>query len=337
MTGGSVEGFAMRHVIPVLLAAFAVFPIGCNWLKSSGGTTKKNDQPLVKAPQRQPAEFVGYLNRQAGYLQTVRYDDIDVSIKLPNQWVPGLNNGMIVCGKPNHFRMTAALIAGGKQLDIGSNANEMWMYVKQSDPQYLYCSHSEFPKVQDNLPVKFEPAWVLQALGMTTYDPNPEKYTVRYVPNRDSYDLYYYDTTAAGEKVLKLTEFAANMTGDTAPDVRRHVVLTADAKQKIAVATIKKVSNQKVGVDPASGNPTWVQVPTEVTLEWPQQNVKMDLQLGRIKLNETLTTTEFDSLFRRPNSIGSARPVNLAEYLTSQRAGGGVSRGSRPDDALPRR
>lgn len=327
-------GFTMRRVILLLLAASAVFPVGCNWLKSSGGVKKEKELPPVNAGQRQPAEFVGYLNRQAGYLNTVRYDDLDLRVSVPGQWIPGLGNGLLVCGKPGHFRMQAKGPVGGTQLDVGSNPNEMWMYVKPSDPQFLFCSHSDFGKVQDQLPVKFEPAWVLQALGMTTYDPNRE-YTVETDPARRAYYLRYLDTTATGEKVLKVTEFAADEAKGTDPQVRRHLVLTADAKKVIAIATIKKRADQKVGADSVTGAPALVQVPTEVALEWPQQNVKMDLTLGRIKVNEQMTPADFDNLFRRPSSINSAQPVNLADYVTP-RQGGGVSRGALPDDRAKR-
>lgn len=321
----------MGRTFPILFAAVvAVVPSGCNWLKSPSGLTNERAPAPVEPLERPAKHFVDYLNRQASYLNTVRYDDLDLDVTIPGQWVPGLNNGMIVCGKPNNFRMFAGVIAG-RQIDVGSNADEMWMYVRQSDPQYLFCSHTEFSKVQDALPVKFEPAWVLQALGMSTYDPARE-YQIQPDTSRQAYFLSYPDTTAAGDRVLKVTEFAMPKTSGTLPQVRRHFILSEDRKQVIATAIIKKVSVQNLGPDAE------VEVPTELTLEWPQQNVKMDFRLGRIKVNESLTTTEFDNLFRRPNSIGSARPVNLAEYLSSSpRSAGGVARGSRPDYPTSRR
>ena len=327
----------MRRLVLLLLATAPLLSVGCNWfgLRGDDQTGKLTGKGRLDKIQPRPAtEFVGYLNRQAGYLQTVRYDDVNLSVSVPNQWVPGLGNGMLVCGKPNNFRMNAKGPVGGTQLDVGSNASEMWMYVKPSDPQFLYCSHTEFPRVQSALPVKFEPAWVLQALGMAEY-PADRDYTVQLDEARRVYYLQYPDTTADGKAVRKVTEFAADTVGGSVPQVRRHFVMTADGKKLIARAEVKKTSEQVL--TDARGGSVAVQVPTEVTLEWPQEQVKMDLTLGKIKVNEPMTQDTYDALFRRPKEIGSARPVNMADYLSSPRSGGGVSRGSRPDDALPRR
>jgi hypothetical protein len=328
----------MRRALPCFLAVALATPSGCNWL--TGGKAKDGvvaDPPRERPQDRPAADYVAYLNRQAGYLKTVRYNDLNLNVSIPGQLIPGLNNGMVVCGQANNFRMNAKLAVGGTQLDVGSNAQEMWMYVKHSDPQYLYCSHAEFPQVQQRLPVKFEPNWVLQALGMATYDPNRD-YTIEPSPRRGAYYLRYTDTTATGEKVLKVTEFAAGTMTGANPQVRGHYVMTADERRvMIAAARILKVSEHTVGTDPVSGGPAVVQLPTEVSLEWPQEKVKMDLQLSQIKVNERMTQQDFDDLFRRPRTIGAAQPVNLAEYLSATRSGGGVARAVRPDDALPRR
>ncbi len=313
------EGFVMRRGVGLLLATATLFPVGCNWIKSSGGT--KTDTPTPKrstpAEVRPAADYVAYLNRQAGYVQTVRYNDLNLSVSMPGQSVPGLNNGMVVCGKPNNFRMKAGLVAMGTQLDVGSNAQELWMYVKPSDPQYTFCSHADFPKYQDALPVKFEPAWVLQSLGMAEYDPT-RRYEVQADAARGAVYLKYPDVTANGDQVLKVTEFAASdMSGTAAPQVRRHVVLSPDGNRTIASATVTKVAEKTVGTDPVSGGSAVVKVPTEVTLEWPQQKVKMDLQLGQIVVNERMTQELYDNLFRRPAEIRSAKPVNLADAIRS--------------------
>jgi hypothetical protein len=330
--GSSTGGFGVRRFIPILFAAFVVFPVGCNWLKSSGAGVVQKDQLVpVKANQRSATDYVNYLNRQAGYMNTLRYDDVSLRVSIPGQMVPSLNDSMIVCGKSNDFRMTAGTIVGN-ELDVGSNANEMWMYVKRSDPQYLFCSHTDFPKVQDSLPVKFEPAWVLQSLGMSSYAANREYTLDTDVPRRACF-LKYFDTTAAGERVLKVTEFAYDTLGGSNPQVRQHLILSADAKKVIAIAHIKKVTEMKTGTAGTPGGV--VQIPTELVLEWPQQNVKMELRLGRIKVNEPMTAELYDNLFRRPNSINSAQPVNLADYNTPRR--GGMTRGGSSDGATVRK
>lgn len=330
-------GVAMRRVILLPFAAAALAaPAGCNWLTKPSPTPPASRAP-VAAVTRPASSFVDYLNTQAGHVQTVRYGDVNLNVSLPGQLVPGMSRGLLVCGKPNNFRLTAGLVVGPDQLDVGSNADEMWMYVKHSSPQYLFCSHAEFARAQHALPVKFEPGWVLQALGMATFDP-ARTYDVQLDAAKRAYFLKYADTTADGQAVTKVIEFAYDATGGTVPQVRRHVVLSADEKELIAVAVVKKVAEQTVATDRAGG-PAVVQVPTEVSLRWPREQVQMDLQLGRLKVNEAMTRAEADALFRRPRQIGAADPVNLAEYVTGQagRRATGTTRGSPPDHALPRK
>jgi hypothetical protein len=203
--------------------------------------------------------------------------------------------------------------------------------VKMSDRPYLYCSNQDFPAVQDALPVKFEPSWVMQSLGMATYDIR-KQYTLKIDEKGRNYQLMYPDTTAAGQRVLKMTEFAADRMSGSVPQVRRHVVMTEDGKKVIAEARIRRVSEQVVGTDPETRTPVVLQVPTELVLEWPQEQAKMDLVLGRITVNERMTTDEYNAMFAKPSRIGGASPENLTEVF-----GGGRGRALSRDGALPRR
>ncbi len=309
----------MRRVLAILVAAAAgVLPAGC-LLPNKSTTTPPARVGTDKIVERPAEEFVGYLNRQAGYAQTVRYNDLDLKVSLPGQgFIPSLSNGMVVCGQPNNFRMTAGMALGGKQLDVGANDREMWMYVKMSPNPYLYCSHQEFGQVQDQLPVKFETSWVMQALGMATYDTR-KPYTLKVDEKGRNYQLLYPDVTAGGQRVTKMTEFAADTMTGTVPQVRRHVVMTEDGKKVIAEARVRKVSEQVVGTDPINRKPVILQVPTELVLEWPQEQTKMDLVLGRITVNEKMTNDEHDAMFSKPARIGGVSPVSIRDAMFSSR------------------
>ena len=95
----------------------------------------------------------------------------------------------------------------------------------------------------------------------------------------------------------------------------------------IAEARIRKVQEQLVGRDQKTDKPILVRVPTEVTLEWVAEKVKMDLILGKIEINEKMKPGDLENLFAKPASIGNAKPVNLTDYLQNNR---GAVRGSLP-------
>ena len=317
----------MRRIAPLLaiIAALGSFA-GCAWLDKMRPDPKPGTGALKP---KKSEEFVSYLNRQSGFIQTVRYDDVSLKATIPGQsWVPALRSGMMVAQKPKNFRMQAGLALGGDQLDIGSNSQEFWMYVKQPKPTYLFCTHADFPRVQDDLPVPFEPDWVIQALGMSTYDAT-RKYEVETSEKEGAYYLKWEDTTPAGQKVMKVTEFAGDSTEGSQPQVRKHVVLTQTKTgwQKTMIAEIHKVSVQDAGTDPQTGQRAFVQVPTDVTLEWPQQKVKLALSLGKPQLN----TREETVLFSKPPKIDNASPVNLADFR-SHGSPSGLIRGATPGD-----
>jgi len=293
--------------ISVTLAAALVASTGCNWFDKRKADDKVKPEPRDdgRLQDRPAADFVSYLNRQASYVNTVRYDDVNVKATIPNQsFVPTLRSGMMVCQKPRSFRMQAGLAFGGDQLDLGSNKDELWLYVRQPKPTFLFCSHSDFPKVQEELPVPFEPDWVLQALGMTTYDP-AKPYRIEKDERNRTYRLICDDVTSNGQKIRRVTEFEGGKSDGTSPQVKRHLMQQPDRTGNYATVAVAEV--QRVQTMESGG--AYVQVPTHVVLEWPVQKVKMDLTLGKVKLNQT----EQLALFTKPARIGDTPPINLAE------------------------
>ena len=70
--------------------------------------------------------------------------------------------------------------------------------------------------------------------------------------------------------------------------------------------------DDRVGVDRATGNAAFVQVPRHVVLEWPQQKFVMELKLAGEKVNEDLSDRAV-ALFTRPRIPGT-NPIDLARY-----------------------
>jgi hypothetical protein len=326
-THDSDEGPTMRLLRFLLLGGVVALGSGCAWLERF---KPRPAVPTEKLEPRSAKDLVAFLNRQAGYLQTIRYDSVSLRADLPGAgWVPRLSSGMLVCGKDRNFRLQAGLIVGGDQIDVGSNSQEMWMYVKQPEPTYLICSHADFPRVQNDLPVPFEPDWVLQAVGLATFPDRPDYRTELSEKNRAHY-LTYEDRAANGQPLKKMIEFAGDRGDGSTPLVRRHLVLTQSGDgQKWEVQTIaeiKQVQTVSAGTDPTTGRPAMVQVPTQLLLEWPKQKVTMELRLGDIKVNDGKTPT---TMFTRPATIGNVSPINLAEYRQP------VPRGAAPRSDLP--
>lgn len=258
---------------------------------------------VLPLEDRAAADFVAYLNAQANAVQSVRYDEVSLGYTDQEGWKPRLNAGLLTCSRPRNFRLTAETRVTSKEVDVGSNDSEFWMYVKRAD-WFGYCSYDDFARGKVSLPIPFEPDWVLQALGMSTYpDPQSTTYAVDVNQKARAYTLTWDAKTPQGEAVTKTVVFAGDMARGEQPQVVKHVVQDAN-RTVVATAEVKRVEPKLIGG-------TTVLVPTHVVLEWPQQKAKMDLTLGDVKVNQPMTAEETAYFYTRPKYDG-VKPVNLA-------------------------
>jgi len=302
----------MRKVF--LLTAFAalVLVTGCEWLDRMKDPSKTDGKGAIKPVDSKSApELVGYLNRQSGYVNSVRFSDAYIEVyvgKDKERWT--LNDSSLVCAKPRNFLLVGGRHAMSNIVNIGSNSQEFWMYSKFPDQMFVVCSHADFPTAGEKLPFPFDPDWALQALGMTEY-PTNLNYTAEANERQREIWLNFDATTPQGVPVKRVVVFAAEQATGTQPQVRRHLILDAAGKM-IAAAEVRDVSTVQVGTDPQSRQPIYAQVPTRVALDWPQQQFKMEMKLGKPKVNERLSETETGKLFARPTFDG-VKPTNLAQ------------------------
>ncbi len=72
--------------------------------------------------------------------------------------------------RPRRFRLRGKFFSG-PELDLGSNDEIFWFWVKRLQPAVLFARHDQFAQspVRQMLPI--EPAWIVDALGLVTLDP----------------------------------------------------------------------------------------------------------------------------------------------------------------------
>ena len=91
------------------------------------------------------------------------------TLKVPG--VPALR-GSVSYERSQRFRLIADTSLTGVELDMGSNDQEFWMWVKRNRPPAVYfCRHDEFHNsaVRDVIPI--DPAWIAEAIGVVYFDP----------------------------------------------------------------------------------------------------------------------------------------------------------------------
>ena len=306
-----LSAFGPRSAIrdPRWLLMLLLLPLtGCEWLKSG----KEKDAPpkfIGPIPRREKGELVAYLNQQAGLLRSVSYSDVSATIIENGSELGTLNDSELFSAQPKYFRLIGKHTLGGRFIDIGSNDREFWMYAKPiGKDNFFYCSHDDFARGGAQLPVPFDPDWVMMALGMTTYDPNAE-YTTESREREGTYVLFQKTTTRKGDPVTKATVFNVDWNGGKQPAVKSHMIYDA-RNQLICNATIKAVKNVAARTD--DNRRANLQVPTHVILSWPQQKFEMDMRLGGDKVNEDFGDASA-KIFQRPKISGS-NPIDLATY-----------------------
>jgi hypothetical protein len=277
---------------------------GCKWLNS-----KPNPAPPTAVGGAPKADnLVSYLNRQADLLATIQSEDVDLTVTAQGKRLPGLRCFM-VCEKPRSFRLTGAAV-GTDYVDIGSNNDQFWFWVKDGEaPPLYYCSYVDYEKGV-KLPLPFQPEWVVQALGMAKYDPN-KPYKIEAKGN--TYELIE-ETTIQGMPVKKITIFNARNSNDPAqPQVLGHVVQDAATGKIICQATIRRVRAANFQTQQGQGT---VFYPSDVQLEWPSEQLIMTMKIGRTTVNQKISNEEVARYFSRPNWDG-LKKIDLAHLPPS--------------------
>ncbi len=84
---------------------------------------------------------------------------------------PALKASLAIAS-PRHVRLRAGLGVGGSELDLGSNQELFWIWVKRSEPPALYFGyHDQFVSSPAGQVFPVQPEWLVEAIGMTGLDP----------------------------------------------------------------------------------------------------------------------------------------------------------------------
>ncbi|MBA4186856.1 MAG: hypothetical protein C0467_02440 [Planctomycetaceae bacterium] len=313
----------MCHLRFLLVALLLAPSAGCSWLRNTAGIGQQANNNHGAVQKVSAEQLVGYLNIQASRLNNISYGEVTVSAKegdgirgaLKEMAYPNLR-GNLSASQPRNFRMVAKGGLVDVKVDLGSNPDQFWVYftAPQVQPMYVFASHSDFEagkaKIPGNMPV--DPDWIMQALGMTTFQTGLP-YTATADERARTYTLSWPTTTPNGVPIRKEIVFAADDADavHNQAQVKKHLI--RDTKGKVlAYADVRSAKTVPTGGnDPQSGRPYVVQYPTELLLRWEEQKFEMTLKLDAGRVNGQMTPQDNKRLFDLPN-IPGATPVDLA-------------------------
>jgi hypothetical protein len=285
--------------------AALILTAGCS---SMGFMRSRESGGIGAIPAETPtsAQLVRYLNRTSEKINVLECSDVTIDGKQGSQAAPTVYGDM-VCQKPRNFRLQAKFVSN-PAVDIGSNDQELWYWVGKADPHVFHVSYKDLANVKD-MPFPFQPDWVLEALGMATYDENK---TYKLGSNATEWLLEEDATSPQGQPVKKITVFNKGTTRGSTPQVTAHRLYDAN-NNLICSASIIEVQQDAA---------TSTVVPRKVVLSWPKEKMELKMTIGEARVARDLDPKRAESLFQR-NGLSNLPSYDLARGTEPQ---GGVQR-----------
>jgi hypothetical protein len=261
----------MRPAAAILCLGLVLASSGCDfWRKQFNHNGGNGDLGRIPVEVPTANQLVAYLNDNASRVRAVQCNRVEVDGKVNGSGIPGLD-GLMVCQKPNYFRMRAKAF-GQPALDIGSNKDEFWFWVSKAEPvPYVWhCSYTELARGGVQLPFPFQPEMVINALGIAEYDPQ-KKYEVR--PTPQTLELIEDSIGLDGQPVQKVTVFNRAMVQVPTPQVKGYFLRD---RQGQILCRAEVIDTQ---LDPQTN----AVLPHRVKLVWPKEKMELTMKLGDMR------------------------------------------------------
>ncbi len=115
-------------------------------------------------------QFIDVVNNN-----TRQVRQLESQVRVATSGLPGIS-GSLALERPNRLRLKADLFGTNNGVDLGSNDDHFWVWIKSSlpgqKPVLLYSRHADFEQSQMRQMIPIEPKWVTQAIGLVELDPN---------------------------------------------------------------------------------------------------------------------------------------------------------------------
>jgi hypothetical protein len=296
-----MQGSKTRYLLLTLVLAMLVTNDGCAWMRRWYAV--QEPPPRILPPGAGLEQVITAVNRNNAQVQSLSSN----SATLSGPGYPTLR-ARFAYQRPCNFRLRAETGISGPELDLGSNTELFWFWVKRSQPAALYfCRHEQYANSQARQMIPIDPNWLIEALGTLEIDPAlqhsgpyPDKgnriqiRTIRNTPDGPNMKVTIIDATSAW--VMEQQVY--------------------DAQGRLRARSITEGYRR----DPRTG----IYVPAAVRVECPAAQFSMRIDLGDMQVNQLQGDPAV--LWSLPNDTGSPL-VDLGNPNTPYAAPPGVSAG----------
>lgn len=248
-----------RPLLALLLALALVCGGGAQCVPRRGPTAPRL---LPEGPSL--AQVIDVVNANTG--RVASYSTNNARLSVPG--VPSLPTD-IALQRPRRFRLRAGTALTGPEVDLGSNDELFWVWVRRNDPPAVYtCRHDQYLQSAARQVIPIDPEWLIDALGLTRFDPM-HQHTGPH-PGRDGRIEIHTTMPSPEGNVVKVTVVDAT---------RGFVVEQHIYNSRGEVLASSKASEHRY--DPA----TQVTLPTHIELQIPRAQLFLTLDVGSYQLN----------------------------------------------------
>ena len=230
------------------------------------------------------------------------YYSPNARIAAPN--FPGLRT-TIALERPRRFRLQAELF-GQPSVDLGSNDELFWFWIKQNEPPALFfCRHSQYAGSQAARLLPVRPEWLIEALGLVRLEPAHQHEG----PWLDGQGLLCVRSLIPTE--------TGQLTRQLKVDSRRPLVLEQHLYNARGQTIASAVATGH-RYDPVQQ----VSLPTQVRVTLPHTQLSLEIDTGSFRLNQPIGDPQ--QLWVKPVypgvmevDLGSVPPAALSQPPTT--------------------
>ena len=239
----------------------AICGAGCPWSLQPFAPTEPRVLPasptivqVIEAVNRNNSQIHSFMTNQA-------------MLSSPGQ--PSLR-ARLAFERPWRLRLLASTDFTGPELDLGSNDELFWFWIRRDpQPAVYFCRHDQFAACPARSRLPIEPDWLMDALGTAELDPGLPYQGPFPLPRRPPGNPFH-----AGD---------AQRTDDKSDDPRRRSGVDLEQRVYDAQGRLRAVSTASGHRrDPATG----LVMPTSVRIDVPLAQFSMRLDLGNVRINQ---------------------------------------------------
>ncbi len=258
--------FQHRCLLVFVALTLSTAASGCAWGRNWFGGRPAVPAQCVIAEDATAQQIVVHLNENTHKLRGWRTTRAKIATR-GNMLVPQVD-ATVVVESPRNFRLVAANPMGGKEVDLGSNAEQFWFWVRRNeDKQVVVASHDLDPERMRKFPFPFQPDWIMETMGVIEINPDEELALEPGPPGKDLVRLIANRTSPQGFKVRKVTVV------DRRYGVIREHALWDAQNHLIAKAVLSQYTKSAP------------YLPLKIDLEWPQAQVALAMTLSEVEVN----------------------------------------------------